>query len=398
MDIKTHIQSGAQQIFKEVQEIRRQLHSNPELSFEEVQTSALVCDVLERHTINYQKGFVKTGIVGRIDGKKPGTKVIALRADMDALPIQEQNQLPYCSRNPGKMHACGHDLHTASLLGTAILLNQLRDHFGGTVLLVFQPGEERLPGGASLMLAEGALANPRPHLIIGQHVQPNIDSGKTGFRPGLYMASDDEIYIKVTGCGGHAALPHELIDPVLISAHILVALQQIVSRQAKASIPSVLSFGKVEAKGATNIIPNEVTLEGTFRTMDETWRNRAHISMKKMAETIAEGMGGSCDFRIEKGYPFLVNHEASTIQAKAYAEEFLGKENVLDLELRMTAEDFAYYSQEFPSVFYRLGVKPPTVDQPAGLHSPFFIADEEALKTGMATMTWLALKFLEDLQ
>lgn len=396
METKEQVQAKSHIIFEEVQEIRRQLHSNPELSFEEYQTSGLVCEVLDRHAISYQKGYVKTGIVGRIDGKKPGNRVIALRADMDALPIQEQNSLPFCSKNPGKMHACGHDIHTASLLGTGILLNQLREHFGGTVLLVFQPGEERLPGGASLMLAEGALDNPRPQLIIGQHVQPNIDCGKTGFRPGLYMASDDEIYVKVTGRGGHAALPHELTDPVLISAHIIVALQQIVSRHAKASIPSVLSFGKVEAKGATNIIPNEVTFEGTFRTMDENWRNQAHSNMKKMAEAIAEGMGGNCDFRIEKGYPFLVNHETSTLKAKAFTEELLGKENVLDLELRMTAEDFAYYSQQFPSVFYRLGVKPPAVENPAGLHSPFFVADENALKTGMATMAWLAIKFLEE--
>lgn len=395
MDIKNNISDTSRQIFEEIRDIRRQIHSNPELSFEENETSALVCRILDKYGIAYRSGFAKTGVLGRIDGVMPGKKVIALRADMDALPIQEQNALPYCSRNPGKMHACGHDIHTASLLGTAIVLQQLREHFGGTILLVFQPGEERLPGGASLLLAEGALANPKPDLILGQHVQPNIEAGKTGFRPGLYMASDDEIYVKVTGRGGHAALPHELTDPVLISAHIIVALQQIVSRHAKASIPSVLSFGKVEAKGSTNIIPNDVTFEGTFRTMDEPWRAEAHAKMIKMAEGIAEGMGGHCEFRIEKGYPFLVNHEASTLQAKAFAQEYLGQSNVLDLDLRMTAEDFAWYSHQFPAVFYRLGVKPRETPNPAGLHSPFFVADEDALKTGMATMAWLAIRFLE---
>ena len=304
--IKEQIQQLSKNIYKDVVANRRHLHSHPELSFHEVETSAFVAARLDELGLSYQK-MADNGLVALIKGEKPSDKVIALRADMDALPILEANDVPYKSQNAGVMHACGHDVHTSSLLGTAKILTALKSQFGGTIKLIFQPAEEKLPGGASLMIKEGVLENPKPQAVLGQHVMPFIDAGKVGFRAGKYMASTDELYVTVRGKGGHGAQPQQNIDPVIITAHILTALQTIVSRSADPKSPSVLSFGKVIANGATNVIPNEVYLEGTFRTMDEKWRSEAHIKIKKMAEGIAESMGGSCEFNIVKGYPFLIN-------------------------------------------------------------------------------------------
>ena len=308
---KEQIQQLSKNIFNEVVANRRHLHAHPELSFHEVETSAFVAKKLEEMGLEYQK-MADTGLVALIKGDKPSDKVVALRADMDALPITEANDVPYKSQNNGVMHACGHDAHTSSLLGTAKILTELKSQFAGTVKLIFQPAEEKLPGGASLMIKEGVLENPKPQAVLGQHVMPLIDAGKVGFRAGKYMASTDELYVTVKGKGGHGAQPQQNIDPVMITAHMLTALQQVVSRFADPKSPSVLSFGKVIANGATNVIPNEVYLEGTFRTMDEKWRNEAHIKMKKMAEGIAESMGGSCEFNIMRGYPFLINEEKLT--------------------------------------------------------------------------------------
>ncbi|MFA5244563.1 MAG: M20 family metallopeptidase, partial [Pedobacter sp.] len=352
--LKNKITQLAEQIHGNVVENRRHLHANPELSFHEYETSAFVAKKLDELGIGYEK-MANTGLVALIKGSKPSDAVVALRADMDALPITEANDVVYKSKNPGVMHACGHDVHTSSLLGTAKILTELKDEFAGTVKLIFQPAEEKLPGGANLMIQEGVLENPKPQAVVGQHVMPLIQSGKVGFRAGKYMASTDEIYVTVHGKGGHGAQPQQNIDPVLITSHIIVALQQIVSRVADPKIPSVLSFGKVIANGATNVIPNEVYLEGTFRTMDEEWRAKAHEKMKKMAEGIAEAMGGSCDFKIMRGYPFLINEEKLTADVRTYAEDYLGKENVLDLDIWMAAEDFAYYSQVSDACFYRLG-------------------------------------------
>nr|WP_199158792.1 M20 family metallopeptidase [Pedobacter sp. ASV2] len=391
--IKDKIKDLAETIFNDVVGYRRHIHSNPELSFKEFETSLFIKEKLSKWGIEYTD-CANTGVVGLIKGNKPSDKVIALRADMDALPIHEANDKPYRSKNHGVMHACGHDVHSSSLLGTAYILNQLKDDFGGTIKLIFQPAEELLPGGASIMIKEGVLENPKPDAIVGQHVMPLIDAGKVGFRSGIYMASTDELYVTVTGKGGHGAQPHQNIDPVVIASHIIIALQQIVSRNADPRLPSVLSFGKVIANGATNIIPNEVKIEGTFRTLDENWRAEAHVRMKKMAEGMAESMGGSCDFDIHKGYPFLINEEKLTANARSFAEEFLGKENVIDLDIWMAAEDFSFYSQVTDACFYRLGTGNAAKDTQHSVHTPKFDVDEDALKLSTGLMAYIAVKQL----
>jgi len=391
--MKDTVRALAHRFHTDVVAYRRHLHQHPELSFQETQTARYVADRLTEWGIEHRSGIAGTGVVALVRGKNPRKRTVALRADLDALPILEANDVPYKSQNPGVMHACGHDVHTASLLGAARILHELRGHFVGTVKCIFQPGEEKLPGGASLMIREGVLENPRPTAIFGQHVYPALPAGTVGFRPGVYMASADEIYVTVKGRGGHGAMPHDCIDPVVISAQIIVALQQIVSRYADPGVPTVLTFGKINsAGGATNIIPNEVCLEGTFRTMHEKWRMEAHRRMKKIAETTAKSMGGACAFNIVKGYPVLYNHEALTARAQARAVEFLGKDRVTDLPLRMTAEDFAYYSQVMPACFYRLGTGNPERGITAPVHTDRFDIDEAALETGMGLMAWLAME------
>jgi amidohydrolase len=391
--IKEQIQKLSQDIFSDVVANRRHLHTHPELSFHEKQTSAFIAGKLDDLGLTYQH-MADNGLVALIKGGKSSDKVVALRADMDALPITEANNVPYKSQNDGVMHACGHDAHTSSLLGTAKILTQLQNEFAGTVKLIFQPAEEKLPGGASLMIKEGVLENPKPQAVLGQHVMPLIDAGKVGFRAGKYMASTDEIYVTVRGKGGHGAQPQQNIDPVIITAHMLTALQQVVSRFADPKNPSVLSFGKVIANGATNVIPNEVYLEGTFRTMDEKWREEAHRRMKKMAEGLVESMGGSCEFNIMKGYPFLINEEKLTAITRSHAEDYLGKENVLDLDIWMAAEDFAYYSQVADSCFYRLGTRNESRGITSSVHTPTFDVEEDAFKISTGLMAYLAVKQL----
>lgn len=391
--LKNRIQELAASVLESTIQNRRHLHAHPELSFQEHKTVAFVAAKLDELGITY-KPMATTGLVALITGDKPSDQVVALRADMDALPIQETNEVAYKSTNAGVMHACGHDAHTASLLGTAAILQQLKTEFGGIIKLIFQPAEELLPGGANQMIQEGVLENPKPQAVLGQHVMPFIETGKVGFRSGKYMASTDELYVTVKGKGGHAAQPQQNIDPVMITAQILVSLQQIVSRTANPNTPSVLSFGKLQANGATNVIPNEVKLEGTFRTMDEAWRAEAHIRMKKMAEGIAESMGGTCEFEIRKGYPFLVNEEKLTAQAKQFAEDYLGKENVLDLDIWMAAEDFAYYSQVADACFYRLGTRNEAKGITSSVHTPTFDIDENAFAISTGLMAYLALKRL----
>jgi len=391
--MKEKIQQIAKNIFNDVLANRRHLHSHPELSFHEVETSAFVAKHLDSLGLSYER-MADNGLVALLKGEKPSDKVIALRADMDALPITEANDVPYKSKNVGVMHACGHDVHTSSLLGVASILTELKSEFGGTIKLIFQPAEEKLPGGASLMIKEGVLENPKPSAVIGQHVMPLIDAGKVGFRAGKYMASTDELYVTVKGKGGHGAQPQQNIDPVIITAHMLTALQQIVSRFSDPKSPCVLSFGKVIANGATNVIPNEVYLEGTFRTMDEEWRSEAHIKMKKMAEGLVESMGGTVDFNIVRGYPYLINEPKLTENVRSHAEDYLGKENVLDLDIWMAAEDFAYYSQVADSCFYRLGTRNESRGITSSVHTPTFDVEETALETSVGLMAYLAVKQL----
>jgi amidohydrolase len=391
--IKEKIQSLAEKHFADVLAMRRHIHMHPELSYQEVETSSFVEAQLRRMGLEVKTGIGGYGLTAFIHGKNPDSRLIALRADMDALPIQELNTTEYKSKHDGIMHACGHDVHTSSLLGAAIILNEIRDQFEGTVQLVFQPAEEVLPGGASLMLKDGVFANGKPNAIFGQHVYPELPAGKIGLKPGVYMASTDELYVTVKGRGGHGAKPDRNIDPVLIASHLIVALQQVVSRWSNPAMPSVLSFGKVIANGATNIIPSEVKLEGTFRTFDERWRKEAHERMVALAEGLVKGMGGEVDFRIEIGYPVLQNDEALTLRARERAIEYLGEANVVDLDVRMTAEDFAYFGHEMPGCFYRLGTASSTDDSKSfSVHHPRFDIDEEALKTGMGLMAWMAVQ------
>jgi amidohydrolase len=394
MSIDSKIKRLAKEYAYETIANRRYLHTNPELSFQEHNTARFVAQKLKDIGLAPQEGIADTGVVAVIEGRNPESKVIGLRADMDALPIFEKNDVPYKSINEGVMHACGHDVHTSSLLGTAKILHQLREDFEGTVKLVFQPAEEKAPGGASIMIKEGVLENPAPASMIGQHVAPNIPVGKIGFREGMYMASTDELYLTIKGKGGHGAMPDQLIDPVLIASHVIVSLQQIISRNRKPANPSVLSFGRFIADGVTNVIPNEVTIQGTFRCMDEEWREDGLRRMKKMAEGITEAMGGTCDFEIVKGYPFLKNHPALTRRLKNDAIAYMGAENVIDLDLWMAGEDFAFYSQVVDSCFYRLGTRNEARGIVSGVHTPTFDIDETALEIGPGLMSWLAIREL----
>ena len=389
----SEIKKAAEAISEQVIANRRHLHANPELSFHEYQTFAFVKEQLDKMGIAWQR-VADTGVVGIIKGEKQSGKVIALRADMDALPITEANDVAYKSKNDGIMHACGHDVHTSSLLGVAALLQSMKSNFGGTVKLIFQPAEEKLPGGASLMIKEGVLTNPVPLAVIGQHVMPSLPAGKIALRKGKHMASMDELFVTVKGKGGHGAQPHQNIDPVLITAHIIVALQQVVSRMSNPHMPTVLSFGKQIANGPINVIPDEVYMEGTFRTMDEKWRDEAHDRIKRMAEGIAESMGGTCEFKIVRGYPFLVNEEVLAQQVNDFAIEYLGKENVEEADIWMAAEDFAYYSQATDACFYLLGVGNKEKGITSSLHTPTFNVDETAIKTSVGLMTYIALKQL----
>ncbi len=392
--MKNNVKELAAKLAPEMIEIRRHLHRNPELSMEEEKTSAYIASKLQEYNISHTRGIAIHGITALIEGANPGSRTVALRADMDALPITEATGNEYCSTVPGVMHACGHDAHMACLLGAANILQQMKDKFEGTVKLIFQPSEEKFPGGASMMIKEGVLKNPAPDIMLGQHVLPTLEAGKVGFKAGKYMASTDEVYLTVKGRGGHAATPDLNVDPVLIAANILVSLQQIISRNAPPAIPAVLSFGRFIAEGRTNIIPDEVKLAGTLRTFDEKWRADAHIRITRMATGIAESMGGTCDVFIDRGYPFLVNDDTVTQNARQAAIEYLGPENVEDLEMRMTAEDFAYFSQLVPSCFYRLGTANEKRGITHNLHTSKFDIDESSLETGAGLMAYLTLKAL----
>lgn len=382
------IRDLAKKLAPEFIDIRRHLHAHPELSYNEFETSKFVQQKLAGFGISHEI-MATTGVTGLIKGRNPGKRTIALRADMDALPISEENNVPYKSTNNGVMHACGHDVHTTCLLGAARILNELKDEWEGTVKLIFQPGEEKNPGGASLMIKEGVLENPRPAAIFGLHVHPGLPIGKMSFRGGKVMASADELYLTIKGKGGHAASPHLCIDPILIASHLIIGLQQVVSRNNNPHNPTVLSITSIKGGTTTNVIPDEVKLKGTFRAMDEEWRFRAHELIRKMATDIVTGMGGTLELLIDVGYPSVYNNEALNELAMQKAADYIGKENVEETEKRMGAEDFGYYSQQIPGCFFRLGVMNKEKGIISGVHTPTFDIDEAAIETGMGMMAWL---------
>ncbi len=394
MPMLDQIRARAAAALAPVTALRRHLHAHPELSFQEYETAAFVEAELRALGLHPVR-MANTGVVALIEGVEPAHRTVALRADMDALPIQEANDVPYRSTRPGVMHACGHDVHTAALLGAAQILCGLRTEFRGTVKLIFQPGEEVIPGGASLLITEGVLTNPTPASVLGQHVFPKLPAGQVGIRSGRYMASADEIYLTVRGKGGHGAMPEQNLDPVLVSAHLIVALQQIVSRRANPKMPTVLSFGKVVAQGATNVIPNEVYLEGTFRTLDESWREEAHGLIRQLVEGMCAAMGAVADLEIRRGYPCLDNDPTTTARVRAALAAYVGAANVIELDQWLAAEDFAYYSQAGPACFWRLGTRAPAGAHGASsVHTPTFDIDEAALATGAGVLAWLAVSEL----
>ena len=386
--LKDKIRSLALQYQQEFIEVRRHLHAHPELSYQEFETSGYIQQKLKNFNIPYTVKAT-TGVVGLIQGKNSGSRVIALRADMDALPIREENEVEYKSVNEGLMHACGHDVHTTCLLGASKILRELKDEWEGSIKLIFQPGEERNPGGASLMIKEGALENPKPQGIFGMHVHPGLALGKVSFRKGRVMASADEIFITIKSKGGHAAAPHLTADTILIASNLIVSLQQIISRNNNPTSPSVLSICSIQGGHTTNVIPSEVKLKGTFRAMNEEWRRKAHQLIKKQSEELVHAMGAEADVLIDVGYPFVDNDPGLTEVGWQLANDYWGEENVEETELRMGAEDFGYYTHIVPGCFYRLGVRNEEKGIVHHVHTPKFDIDENAISNGIQMMAWL---------
>lgn len=387
----TKIKSLAAAYKDEFIKIRRHIHSNPELSYQEFETSKFIQSKLTEWGIPFEVKAT-TGVIGLIKGKNPESKITALRADMDALPITEENNVDYKSHNAGVMHACGHDVHTTCLLGAAKILNELKDEWEGSVKLIFQPGEEKNPGGASILIKEGVLENPAPDKIFALHVHPGMEPGQFSFRGGMVMASADELYITIKAKGGHAAAPQLTADTILVASHLVVSLQQIVSRNNNPFNPTVLSITSIQGGNATNVIPSEVKLMGTLRCMDEEWRFKAHELIKHQAKNLVESMGAEADVLIDVGYPFVKNDVELSASARKLAEEFAGNENVWETELRMGAEDFAYYSHLIPACFFRLGAGNKAKGITANVHTPIFNVDEDAIEQGMGMMAWLGVK------
>ena len=382
-------------IFNYTSTCYRHLHAHPELSFQEYETSAFIQKQLTEMQIPFRADIAGTGILGRIEGRNPQKKIIALRADMDALPVQEAVNIPWKSKNDNVMHACGHDAHVACLLGAAKILKQLCDEFEGTILLIFQPGEEKAPGGASLMLQNGLFDEYKPEAIIAQHVSIDFPTGTMAFLPGTIMASADEIHLTIRGKGGHGALPHLCNDTVLAASQTVVALQQVRSRLCHPLTPMVLTFGRFIAEGATNIIPSEVHLSGTFRTVDERWRKEALEHIRRIITETCSAHSCTVEIDIPGGYPCVVNDATLTEKIKGFAAEYAGEENTDKLELRLTSEDFGFFTQQYPCSFYRFGVKGDTNQDTGGLHSSTFCIDEKALLTGAGGLAYIARRMMD---
>ena len=386
--LQQQIKTLAKKYAAEFISIRHHLHAHPELSYQEFETSQFIQQQLTSFNIPFEIKAT-TGVIGLLHGKNPAKRVVALRADMDALPIMEENDIPYKSTNPGVMHACGHDVHTSCLLGAAKILSELKEQWEGTVKFIFQPGEEKNPGGASILIKEGVLENPAPENIFGMHVHTTLETGKLSFRGGMVMASADEIYITIKGKGVHAAAPQLTADTILIASNLIVSLQQLISRNNSPFNPSVLSITSFHGGNTTNVIPSEVKLMGTFRAMNEEWRYKAHELIKNLSTQLVESMGATIDIKIDIGYPFVLNNEALTAAARTKAASFVGKDNVEETELRMGAEDFAFYSHKIPGCFFRLGTGNIAKGITAGVHTPNFNIDEEAIEIGMGMMALL---------
>lgn len=386
--MKEKIQHLAEKYYPYVVALRREIHAHPELSAHETNTAALVAAELQKLNIPIQTSVAGTGVVGLLHGKNPDKRCVALRADMDALPIHELNNVLYKSQNEGVMHACGHDVHTSNLLGVAMILSELRDEWEGTIKLIFQPSEEKIPSGANAMIEAGVLDNPKVEAIYGLHVHTELEAGQVGFRAGKFMASADEIYLTVIGRGGHAAQPANFISPLIISAEILLALQPLTDM----SVPTVLTFGKITADGATNVVPERAELEGTLRCFDESMRAKQHERLTAICKEVATKHGGKCEVNIVKGYPVLVNDETLTRQSSTAAVEYLGADAVHELSIRMGSEDFAFYTQKVPACFYRIGVADRTRGITSPIHTPTFDVDEKALLTSIGLMSWIAVQ------
>lgn len=392
--IKEIILEKSAEMKEEVISLRRHFHRNPELSFEETETSQFICNWFVKNGISFRKGIAGSGIIGTIKGNGNGSKIIALRAEMDALPITERNKTEYSSLNSGKMHACGHDAHMAMLLGTTKLLDSIRNQFGGTVLLIFQPGEEKSPGGARLVIESGELNNPKPDIVITQHILPELETGKVGYKAGRYMASCDEIYITVTGKGGHAALPGLTTDQIYIASNLVIRLKNgMLAQQAKNKIPTVLGIGRISGEGATNIIPENVFIAGTFRTFNEKWRTEGLALIRSLSAETAKEFGVVIDVNIAEGYPVLFNDENLTSKAIEFSEVLLGKDKIETIDFRMSSDDFSFYSTLAPSLYYRIGIRKKDTEM-LKLHTSDFDIDEDGLETGVANLSWLVYNFL----
>ncbi|MEJ5244872.1 MAG: M20 family metallopeptidase [Bacteroidota bacterium] len=384
------IRNQVEEIYQQVVDFRRKIHQNPELSNKEFATTDFIISILKENNIEYKR-ITETGAVGIIGN---GNNCIALRADIDALPIKEETGLPFASQNPGIMHACGHDFHTAILLGSAIILKKFEEHLDGTIKLIFQPSEELIPGGALKMIKAGVLDNPRPKYVFGQHIYPELNTGEIAVSAGPVMAAADELYWNLYGKGSHAAQPHMGNDPLIVAAHLIIHLQAMLNKNKNPFSPAVLSVTSVIGGKATNIFPEFASMQGTLRTFDESLRSKLHKLIENNSRQIASLFDVKCDVEVRKGFPALINNSELVDKFKDIANQALGVNNVHSFEPKMWAEDFAYFAREIPSVFWFLGVKQSVDSEVVPLHNSKLNPDEQAMKTGMLAMVNAAIELL----
>ncbi len=376
---------------------RRDLHQHPELAFQEVRTAGIVADRLRALGVeDVRTGIAQTGVTGLIRGAQGDGKTVLLRADMDALPILEENEVDYVSQNPGVMHACGHDAHTAMLLGVTRLLLDRRDDFAGTVKVLFQPAEESPPGGAKPMIEAGVLEDPPVDAVFGIHVAQEHPVGEIRLRPGPAMAAADRFTIRIRGKGGHGARPQSTIDPIVIGAHIVTALQTLVSRSVDPTEEAVVTVGVFKAGEAFNVIPDTAELGGTVRTFTPENRDLLEERIGTLARGIAQAMGAEIDYAYTRGYPATVNDSEMTELVREEAAKVVGADHVVESPLIMGAEDFSYFLEARPGAFWFVGSKNPERGLVWGHHHPKFDLDEAAMAIGMESMASVALRYLSD--